>query len=269
MSKKFPFRSRFEFSAVLAVLLSIPFVFYDPRFALLPVTAFLLLCAIGPFTQRLHFFLPIIRFGARNRAEIAITFDDGPDPATTPLLLDLLSRFDAKGTFFVIGEKAAAFPDLIRKIVSEGHDIGNHSDTHDVFVMLKGRKRLDQEIRNCQEILTAFSIRPRVFRPPAGITNPHLAPILNDLKLACVGFSCRPLDFGNRRIDNIGKKVLKTIRPGDILLLHDCNPHHSSSSSEWLAQVEASLVGLQEKQIQIVPLSRLINQPVMDTMGEA
>lgn len=264
-----PFRSRFELSVALAVVTAIPLAIIHLPLAIIPLAVFLLLCLTGPFVQRLNFFLPIIRKGNSNRAEIAITFDDGPDPATTPLLLDLLSRFNVKATFFVIGEKVIAQAGLVQKILAGGHELGNHSDSHDVFLMLRGRRVIEAEIRKCQERLANHSVRPRLFRPPVGITNPHLRQVLDNLNLVCVGFSCRPLDFGNRTIHRIADKVLKNIRSDDILLLHDCAPHGDATPGQWLKQVEAILIGLQERQLQVVPLSRLLNRSVMDRIGDA
>lgn len=260
------FRSRFEFTFVLAVLTAVPLLLLNPPLALLPWVAFTLLCLTGPFVQRLSFFLPIARRGYGDRAEISLTFDDGPDAETTPGLLKLLARYGVKGAFFVIGEKAAANPGLIREILKEGHEIGNHSDTHDVFLMLRGRKKIAVDIQSCQETLARFSIIPKTFRPPIGITNPHLRPILKSLGMSCVGFSCRPLDFGNRRIAEMKDKVLNKIKAGDILLLHDCRPQGANTPKQWLKQVESILSGLQEKQLQPVPLSRLIERPVMERL---
>ncbi len=267
MLNKFPFRSRFELSAALAALTTVPLLILVPSLWFLPAVVFGLLCLVGPYAQRLSFFLPIVRRGKTQRPEIAITFDDGPDPETTPALLELLSRFGFQVTFFVIGEKVAACPDLVRAILDGGHDIGNHSDTHDVFLMLKGRRKIEAEIITCQERLADFSIRPKTFRPPVGITNPHLRPILENLGLTCVGFSCRATDFGNRRINGMAEKVLKKIRPGDILLLHDCKPHGEMTSRQLMEEMERIFVGLQSKQLQPVPLSTLIDRPVMDKIG--
>jgi len=261
------FRSRFEFSLVLAILAAILLLIFSPPLVFVPLGLFGLLYLTGPFVQRFSFFLPIVRRGNRDRAEIALTFDDGPDPETTPRLLKLLASNGIKGTFFVIGEKASANPSLIHEILAGGHEIGNHSDTHDVFLMLKGQKKIRKEIRECQEKLAEFSIEPRVFRPPVGITNRHLRPILNSLGMACVGFSCRPLDFGNRRLEGMKDKVLKNIRAGDILLLHDCRLHGAATVDQWLGQVEGILSGLREKQLQVVPLSNLIGMSVMERLG--
>jgi len=267
MLKKFPFRSRFEISAALAALTTFPLLMLVPSLWFLPAAVFGLLCLVGPYVQRFSFFLTIVRRGKTDRPEIAITFDDGPDPETTPALLKLLSMYGIHATFFVIGEKIAACPDLVQAILDGGHDIGNHSDTHDVFLMLKGRRKIESEIISCQDRLSEFSIRPKTFRPPVGITNPHLGRILKNLGLICVGFSCRPADFGNRRINRMAVKVLKKIRPGDILLLHDCKPHGELSSGQFLEEVERIFVGLQSKQLKPVPLSSLIDRPVMDKIG--
>lgn len=267
MLKQCPFRSRYKVAAVIATAATMLLVPTGSVFTILPLVLFGGLCLIAPFVQRLSFFLPIVRKGNTGRMEIAITFDDGPDPATTPILLDLLAQFNVRATFFVIGRKAAAYPDLITRILDTGHDIGNHSDSHDVFLMLKKRKTIEKEIQTCQERLAPFSIRPRLFRPPVGITNPHLGPVLEDLGLVCTGFSCRAKDFGNRRTKAITEKVLARIRPDDILLLHDCAPHGDTTPEQWLKQVEGILEGLLEKQLQVVPLSRLIDQPVMEKTG--
>ncbi|MFH2130719.1 MAG: polysaccharide deacetylase family protein [bacterium] len=260
------FRSRFEFSCVLTILTALPLLIFNPPLAILPLAIFGLLCLTGPFVQRFSFFLPILRKGDSHPGGISITFDDGPDPATTRRLLELLSRFNIKATFFVIGQKAMSNPDLIREILAGGHGIGNHSNSHDVFLMLRGRKKIENEIRHCQEKLASFSIRPRVFRPPVGITNPHLRSILERLGMVCVGFSCRPVDFGNRRFAGMKTRVLKKIRPGDILLLHDCHPHGEVTVDHWLEQVEGILSGLQEKQLQVMSLSDLIKRPVMERL---
>ncbi len=267
MLKKFPFRSRVELSAALAALTAVPLLILVPPLWFLPAVVFGLLCLMGPYVQRFNFFLPIVRRGKTHRPEIAITFDDGPDPETTPALLALLSKYGFNATFFVIGEKVTAYPDLVRAILDGGHDIGNHSDTHDVFLMLKGRRKIESEILACQERLADFAIRPKAFRPPVGITNPHLRPILEKLGLTCVGFSCRATDFGNRRINGMARKVLKKIRPGDILLLHDSKPHGDITSRQLLEEMERIFVGLQTKVLQPVPLSKLINLPVMDKIG--
>jgi len=269
MTTLFPLRSRFEASAVAATGASAILAALSSAWWALPPLLFLALCLAGSFIQRLNFYLPIARRGDGSRREVSLTFDDGPDPATTPLLLDLLHRAEIRAAFFVVGRKASDHPHLIREILENGHEVANHSNSHDVFLMLKGRKTIEREISNCQDRLARFSIRPRAFRPPAGVTNPHLRPVLAKLGLDCIGFSCRPLDFGNRRIAGIGDKVLLRIRPGDILLLHDCTPHGGATPAQWLEEVKTILEGLPQKDLKAVALSRLLDRPVMEKTGGA
>jgi peptidoglycan/xylan/chitin deacetylase (PgdA/CDA1 family) len=106
----------------------------------------------------MQFFLPIVTAGKRESGAVALTFDDGPDRATTPRLLELLERYGTRATFFVVGDKARRCPDLVQRILKEGHEIGNHSGSHDVFLMLRSRRRLAREIESCQHALAPFGI---------------------------------------------------------------------------------------------------------------
>ena len=150
-------------------------LFVNLRTAPLPLLAFLLACAVAPFLPRTGFFLPIIGRGKPGKKGVSLTFDDGPDPEVTPLLLDLLDRHSVSATFFVTGERAAHHPSILRDILSRGHAIGNHSYHHFPFLMLKGIRTLRREIESTQSRLAGFGIVPLAFRPPAGITIPSSA----------------------------------------------------------------------------------------------
>ena len=262
-SQKF---SPFHLSFIGGVVFTLIFYFINLRLFFLPMVLFLALCATAPFIQRLNFFLPIITHGDRTKKQVALTFDDGPDPATTPQLLNLLSTTGTKVTFFVIGQKALDYPELIREILAHGHQIGNHSLKHDNFLMLRRTKVLRSEIDQCQKVLRSFGIRPLVFRPPVGITNPKLAKVLAGLELVCLGFSCRAVDFGNRRIIGLKESILKKVRGGDIIMLHDRHPAADIGVETWLAEVEGVLAGVKSRGFDLVPLSDLIEQPVMEKL---
>jgi peptidoglycan/xylan/chitin deacetylase (PgdA/CDA1 family) len=148
-------------------------------------------------------------------------------------------------------------------MVAAGHEIGNHSQTHDPILMLRRFSTLYKEIADCQLELNKLGIIPYSFRPPVGITNPKLPRILNRLGLNCVGFSNRPRDFGNRRINRLAEKVLKALKPGSIILLHDKIPDQTFSLADWLMEVERIITGIHQKGLSIVPLSELIARPVM------
>jgi peptidoglycan/xylan/chitin deacetylase (PgdA/CDA1 family) len=238
--------------------------FIAPGLSALPLILFVILCFGAPFLPRLSFFLPVICRGKTGKKAVSLTFDDGPDPVTTPALLKCLSRHNVKAAFFVTGQRASAHPELIRDILAQGHEIGNHTYHHDNLVMLKSPRRLMTEVRSAQRVLHQFGIVPRAFRPPVGITNPRLGRVLYQLGMINVNFSCRACDGGNRFIQNLSKRILKKIKWDDVIVLHDKRPPGTESLSLWLSEIDAILDGIQDKGFVVLPLSRLIDQPVME-----
>jgi peptidoglycan/xylan/chitin deacetylase (PgdA/CDA1 family) len=150
----------------------------------------------------------------------------------------------------------------LQEIIANGHAVGNHSYHHDVLLMLRSRQTIAAEIRMAQEALSAFGIKPLIFRPPVGITNPKLGSILKQQGLYCVNFSCRGFDAGNRQIKDLAARILKKVRPGDIILLHDCMPKRSDTADLLIQEVEALLVGLAERKLAAVSLEQLIGRAV-------
>jgi peptidoglycan/xylan/chitin deacetylase (PgdA/CDA1 family) len=201
--------------------------------------------------------------GSRAGKQAALTFDDGPDQETTPALLALLDKHEVKAAFFVVGSQAARHPELLAEILARGHELGNHSLNHDVFLMLRTSARLRREIEGCGQVLEQSGIRALAFRPPAGIVNPRLKSVLEGLGMFCVGFSVRGGDWGNRKIGGLSERIVRRIRPGDIVLLHDCRPAAGRDVSEWLKEVEAVITGLKRKKIGLVKLSELLRREIM------
>jgi peptidoglycan-N-acetylglucosamine deacetylase len=253
--------------AVLVCALGMALV--DPRLTLIPAALFLLLCLVAPFLFRFSFYLPIISRGGTGQRVVALTFDDGPDPATTPHLLSLLAAHDSPATFFVVGQRAAAYPELIQAVLDAGHTIGNHSFRHDSLVAFRGPKKIAEEILMAQRVLEDLGVTPMVFRPPVGITYPGLAKVLERLGLVAVTFSCRAWDRGNRSIGRLAERILGRARPDDIIMLHDHPPVHRQNVSQWLAEVEAILSGIPRKGLVIRPLSELIGRSVDRRPGHA
>jgi peptidoglycan/xylan/chitin deacetylase (PgdA/CDA1 family) len=251
-----------EIIGVAALICAVGLALVDLRLALIPVLLFLLLCLVASLLPRFNFYLPIISSGRTGRQAVALTFDDGPDPATTPHILRLLGIHGAPATFFVVGKRAAAYPELIRAILDAGHTIGNHSFNHDPFVGFRGQGRIAQEVLMTQRVLDDLGVTPMVFRPPVGVTYPGLGKVLKELGLVTVTFSCRALDRGNRSVGHIAERILRKARGDDIIMLHDLPPVHPASISGWLAEVEALLSGITRKGLEIRPLSELIGRPV-------
>jgi peptidoglycan/xylan/chitin deacetylase (PgdA/CDA1 family)/SAM-dependent methyltransferase len=249
-------------AALTAFQLALALAFVDPRWSVLPLAAFVLLCLLAPIFPRLSFYLPIISRGPRGARGVALTFDDGPDPRVTPQVLDLLDRHRVKAAFFLVGAKAERHPELVRAILERGHTLGNHSHTHPPFLMLQGRRAIAREVAAAQAALAPLGIAPLAFRPPVGITNPDLWPVLAAQGMVCVNFSCRAADMGNRRVAGLAGKILRKVRPRDIVLLHDTAPHRVPVE-QLLAELEALLAGLAQRELPVQPLPELLGRQLM------
>lgn len=180
---------------------------------------FLLWAVVGPKAQGL---VRMATHFATDRREVWLTIDDGPDPDDTPRLLDLLDQQGAKATFFLIGERAARHPELVREIVRRGHEIAHHTHTHPRFTFwCAGPARLAAELDRGLAALRAAGVRPRWFRPPVGIKPFLLAPALAARDLRGVGWTVRS---GDCRADSgaaMAASVAARVRPGAIVLLHE------------------------------------------------
>lgn len=247
---------------VFTLLLALLLLFVTPYLAALPLVVFLILCFVAPFFPRFGFYLPVISCGKTGVKEIALTFDDGPSPLSTPVILDLLARHSLHATFFVVGEKAAEYPELIQSILDKGHSIGNHSWSHDYFLMLRSPKRLHKDIHKSQEILKQYGVKPLVFRPPVGITGARLGRVLAREGLITVNYSCRAFDRGNRNIHNLAEKILGRIEPGAVIMLHDLPPYQQTPEDYWQKELDLLFATLKKKYT-ISPLEQLIERPVM------
>ena len=148
----------------------------------------------------------------------ALTFDDGPDPASTPLVLDVLAKHNAHGTFFMLGAAASRYPDLVREVAARGHAIGNHTWDHPSLPSLTHRERFRQ-IRDCRNTLADSG--QRLFRPPYGEQN-----MAARLDLLCFGYQVVTWntdsgDWWNPDAVAMADHLVKHIRPGCIVVLHD------------------------------------------------
>jgi len=175
---------------------------------------------------------------ATARNEIALTIDDGPDPIVTPQVLDILDRHAAQATFFCIGEKAARYPNLCREIVRRGHAVENHSQHHRHYFSLMGYSGFMRELQTAQETLTTLTAqRPLFFRAPAGIRNPILDPVLARLGLRLASWSARGFDTRIGDPGRVRNRLLRGLRAGAILLLHDGNAAHTPDGVPVILEV--------------------------------
>lgn len=159
---------------------------------------------------------------AAGRGEIALTFDDGPDPEVTPHVLDVLDAAGAHATFFCVGSRARAHPPLVREIVARGHAVENHSFGHALTFGFYGIGRMARDIGAAQQALTDITgVAPRYFRAPFGIRTPLTEPALARLGLECVAWSIRSLDSIDSNPMRVAARITRRLTPGSIVLLHD------------------------------------------------
>jgi peptidoglycan/xylan/chitin deacetylase (PgdA/CDA1 family) len=166
---------------------------------------------------------PVMRSFETSEPEVWLTIDDGPSTDHTLTMLDLLDRFDARATFFVIGIRAEKHPHLLTEILSRGHEIANHTHTHPSGMFwASGPARISAEIDRCAEMLRTGPDRPaRSFRAPAGIKNLFVHPELNRRGLALIGWTVRGFDTVRRNPRLVSGTILRAAKPGAILLLHE------------------------------------------------
>ncbi len=169
------------------------------------------------------------------RGAWALTIDDGPEPAVTPQVLDILDAHGAKATFFCIAKLVAQHPELAAQIVARGHSIQNHSHGHPHAFSLWGTRRIEAELQAAQTVLANIhGVVPRYFRAPAGLRNIFLAPVLHRLGLRLVSWTRRGYDTRESRPEVVLTRLMPGLQGGAILLLHD---GHAARSAEGRAVI--------------------------------
>jgi peptidoglycan-N-acetylglucosamine deacetylase len=188
---------------------------------------------------------------------IAMTFDDGPNPETTPRLLDILKQRNIKATFFLIGQNAERNPEIVKRILAEGHEIGNHSWTHPPLAKLSD-DRVTEEITKTQNaIKTASGYTPDLLRPPYGSITPRQKEwIENQFGLNVILWSVDPFDWKRPGVSVIQQRILAGAKPGAIILSHDIH-------KQTVDSMPATLDALAAKGYKFVTVSQLIamNRP--------
>ncbi|WP_270164529.1 polysaccharide deacetylase family protein [Paenibacillus sp. SYP-B4298] len=199
----------------------------------------------------------------RGRAdrEIALTFDDGPDPKYTPLLLNLLAKYNAKATFFVVGANAEKHPELLRRMKDEGHVIGIHNYVHKSNWVMRPKEVRRQIYRTSEIIRDATGLTSVFYRPPWGIVN-----LFDFSRLGYLQIILWSAMFGDWRTrlgaERLTKRMLKKLRPGEVLLLHDCGTTlgaDEGAPANMLRALESYMLAGQEKGYRFVTIQEMID----------
>lgn len=218
--------------------------------------------AMSPWSQ---LFGPVL-CRADSPRTMALTFDDGPNPAITPALLDLLERYGVRGTFFMIGKRVRENPGLVAEVVARGHAVGNHTDSHPNLFWLSPAN-IREQLARCQDALfAAAGIVPRWMRPPYGFRGPQLAPVLRRGGWAGMALWSRAMfDWKPQPPERMLRRMARS-RGGEILLMHDGDPfieradrsHVVIALEHWLPRwVDAGMefVTIEKQAAQLQPVA--------------
>lgn len=227
----------------------------------------LALLLTGALVLRWRVFADAIVRGPRGARGVALTFDDGPHPHWTPRVLEVLRHRGARATFFVVGRKAEAHPEVVRSILEQGHEVGLHSYAHDrLFALRSGRSvRADLE-RGVAVLERVTGHRPSLFRPPIGHTNPIVARAARQLELTVVGWSASGRDgVSFAKPDDVAARVRRNLRDGAIVLLHD-SPERGEREPAAVRALPAILDAARASELPIVLLRQWLEEPA-ETAG--
>ncbi len=175
----------------------------------------------GGFEGPIDWAMNTATHGSRDVRRVALTFDDGPDPARTPALLDALAELDAPATFFVLGNRVDAHRELTARIAREGHELGNHTYSHP-YLPLSRSKRVARELSSADAAIErATGSVPTLARPPYGGRSPRNVRVFDRAAKRMVLWDVNSFDWKGLTAEQVAERVLARARPGSIILLHE------------------------------------------------
>jgi peptidoglycan/xylan/chitin deacetylase (PgdA/CDA1 family) len=188
----------------------------------LPILIYKAFIIYGSSNIQSNFYIKSYCSSDTNEKLIAITFDDGPNAEITPQILAVLAEYSVSATFFVIGKHILGNESIIKQIDGAGHVIGNHTFSHSFFIDFKGKLGFIYEMDATSDaVFKVIGKRMRLFRPPYGVTTPHLAAAVKALKYDVIGWSIRSLDTTKDNEEVILDRVKAELKPGAVILFHD------------------------------------------------
>ncbi|MAM28301.1 MAG: polysaccharide deacetylase [Flavobacteriaceae bacterium] len=219
------------------------------------IISYLIIIIFGSFWMKFRFFVPTFTANKiTNKPYVALTFDDGPHPVYTEQVLLLLRKYQIRATFFCIGKNIERYPDIFKKIVEEGHTIGNHSYSHKNTIGFNGTKCWINELEQTDTLIESFGVKkPAYFRPPFGVTSPHLAKAISFTSHTVIGWSIRPYDTSIKHKWAILRHIKRKLKPGSVVLLHDTHARIPFI-------LERLLLFLHENNYKAVTINRLLDE---------
>ncbi len=193
--------------------------------------------ALAPVNARAAAALQLPRTLAGDTTGVALTFDDGPHPEGTPQILQILAEYNARATFFVLGEQVERRPELARRIADDGHLIALHGYRHSLQLRRSARDLADDYARGLHAIQQATNTTPTLHRPPFGIYSPSGLRIARRLDLKPLLWSAWGKDWRKFTTpQRIAARVIKDLHPGTVILLHDADFYSAKDSHRRTAQ---------------------------------
>jgi peptidoglycan/xylan/chitin deacetylase (PgdA/CDA1 family) len=195
--------------------------------------------------------------GQPERPTVALTFDDGPSD-DTERILDVLAEYSARAAFFVIGRQVERHPRIARRIVDEGHEIGNHSYSHPIYLYATPARTREELARAQRVIADVTGVAPTWSRPPCGVRTPAYFSAARALRLRTVQWSATGHDWRLRDADRIAARVLRASGPGAIVLLHDGDSRGATDRLPTVGALARILSGLSARALRPESLSQLL-----------
>lgn len=205
-----------------------------------------------------NFYGPVVSYAGTSQKVVALTFDDGPYPPYTDKILDALQQYQVRATFFVIGQNVDKYPALVRREVTQGHEVGNHTYHH--YDLLKmGRGNISREIDlGSAAIARATGRPPTLLRPPHGFRDPAVMEAAEVRHLTVVEWSVMSRDWTNPGVDAIVMRTLAHVHNGSVILLHDGDGTAQRASREQtVAATRLIVAALQQQGYKFVTVSEL------------
>lgn len=241
------------FIALLAILIVVHIKYGMPILAYLLLTiVYSLIVFWGCYYVGSNFFIKVICKANTNKKEIAISFDDGPAANYTKEILEVLNTENVKATFFCIGNRIAGNENILQQIHTQGHLIGNHSYSHHFWFDMYSAKKMQEDMEQMDtEMKRVIGLKPKLFRPPYGVTNPNLAKAIIKGGYTPVGWSVRSMDTVIKDENILLNKINAGIKPGAVFLFHDTSKTSLGVLPNFIQEVK-------KRGYNIIPLDKLL-----------